>query len=309
MRHIATTDGLDLAVHDLTDSPLDDSSSTTPDANPPTSGITETPTHQPDDTERRVLAAHATGFCATVWRPVARYLDDAHVLAPDFRGHGQTVTPPGYPFAWDRFADDVLATLDDAGWFDDDAPVTGIGHSMGGAALLLAEIRRPGTFAGLWVYEPITFPAEIRAFMAENENPLSIGARRRRPGFPSVDEAFTIYASKPPMGAFTPDALAGYVEGAFATAPDGSVTLRCRPEDEATVYGTAAGCSAFEHLGDVACPTVVARGRREAVGPAAIADAVADALPRGRLVAFEDLSHFGPMEAPDAIAASITDLW
>ena len=37
---------------------------------------------------------------------------------------------------------------------------------------------------------------------------------------------------------------------------------------------------------------------------AAFASAVAGALPRGRFVSFDELGHFGPLEAPGAVAAA-----
>jgi hypothetical protein len=40
-------------------------------------------------------------------------------------------------------------------------------------------------------------------------------------------------------------------------------------------------------------------------GPASFADRVADALPRGHLEAHDDLGHFGPLEAPGRMAASV----
>lgn len=279
MHIIPTTDGVQLAVHDF------------------------------GGHGTRVLAAHATGFCATTWRPVAGHLATAQVIAPDFRGHGHSVTPPDYPYAWDRFADDVLATIDGTGWADnDDERPVGIGHSMGGAALLLAELRRPGTFRALWVFEPITFPPATREFMANNDNPLSAGARRRRSTFNSPDDAIATFGAKPPMNTFAADALAAYVEGGFAPQEDGHIAIRCRPDDEATVYATASGCVVFEHLHEVRCPTVVARGRKDEFGPSAIAGDVADALANGQLLAFDQLSHFGPMEAPAEIAAAIAAL-
>ena len=41
---------------------------------------------------------------------------------------------------------------------DAEGPLFGFGHSMGAAALLMAEPRRPGLFAGLVCYEPVIYP-------------------------------------------------------------------------------------------------------------------------------------------------------
>lgn len=252
----------------------------------------------------RVFAAHATGFNGLVWRPLARALTAAHVVAPDFRAHGGSPVPPDSDLHWDRFADDVLAGVDALGWGEGPRPV-GIGHSMGGAALLTAELARPETFAGLWVYEPIIFPPEVRELASSRENPLAVGARRRRPVFASRQEARETYASKPPMNTFDEDALAGYVEAGFVDEPDGSVRLACAPDDEARIYTLASTCTAFERLGAVGCPVVVVRGAMLDASPAGIAAPAAEALVEGRLVVHDELSHFGPMEDPVGLAAEI----
>lgn len=265
--------------------------------------------HELGGSGRPVLAAHATGFNGLVWRPLAAALTNARVVAPDFRAHGGSPVPPGADLSWERFGDDVLATLDAIGWTvdpssDDPKPV-GIGHSMGGAALLLAELRRPGTFAGLWLYEPIIFPPDVRQYMGDVDHPLAAGARHRRPSFPSREDAIANFGAKPPMNTFDPLALTAYVEGGFVNAPDGGVTLACRPDDEARTYETAASCTAYERLGDVTCTVVVVRGELEQWGPASIAGPAADALRQGRLVAHDELNHFGPMEDPTGLAAEI----
>ena len=219
----------------------------------------------------------------------------------DFRGHGASVVPPGHPLPWDDIATDVLTVVDGL-----DLPagqVLGVGHSMGGACLLLAEQARPGTFAGLWLFEPIVPPpGTMPAFVGNN--PMAEGARRRRPSFPSAAEALANYAAKPPFHVLRADALHAYVRHGFVTGEDGAVHLACRPEDEAAVFEAARDHDAFEHLAEVRCPVVVACGE-DASGPAAFASAVAAALPDGRLERHRHMGHFGPLEAPLALADAV----
>jgi len=247
-----------------------------------------------------VVLVHATGFCAAVWAPMAAGLTGYRVVALDVRGHGRSSVPE-LGMEWSGTADDVLAVVDHFGL---ERPA-GLGHSMGGAALLLAEEARPGTFAGLWVYEPIVMPEwYVLQGGGDGSNPLAEGARRRRPSFASADEAFANFAAKPPLMLLAPEALAAYVAYGFETQPDGSVVLRCRPEVEASNYEMGARHDGFAHLGDVACPVVVLRGSDRVPGPAGFAADIAEALPSGTLEDRPELFHFGPLEDPEAMAAS-----
>lgn len=258
---------------------------------------------------RPTLLCHATGFHGAVWEPFAKGLGEGFERwSMDFRAHGASVVPESQPLDWDGFGDDVLAVVDGLGL--PAGEVLGIGHSMGGAALLLAEQRRPGTFAGLWLYEPVTFPpgaAAALAGTAEGPNRLVEGAARRRPSFPSAADALANFAAKPPFGVLRADALHAYVRHGFVPddspeARPGSVRLACRPADESQIYRGGPAHAAFAHLGEVACPVVVAKGN-DLAGPGPVAAAVADALPHGRLEDFGVLSHFGPLEAPERTAA------
>ena len=80
--------------------------------------------------------------------------------------------------------------------------------------------------------------------------------------------------------------------------------LACRPEDESQVFRGGGAHDAFARLGEVACPVLVVTGG-EAFGPAAFASAIAEGLPRGRLEPHDHLGHFGPLEAPGELAASV----
>ncbi|MDP1821015.1 MAG: alpha/beta hydrolase [Acidimicrobiales bacterium] len=270
MRSLATVDGVTLAVHEL------------------------------GGAGRPALLCHATGFHGAMWEPFATALGpDLERWAIDFRAHGTSVVPAEQPLEWTEFCTDVLTAVDGLGL--PAGQVLGVGHSMGGAALVLAEQARPGTFAGLFLYEPIVSPQRLRTDPAD---PMANAAVRRRPSFPSHAEALANYASKPPLNQLRADALHAYVRHGLTQGEDGSVHLVCRPADEARVYRNAGGHDAFASLGEVRCPVVVAVGD-DASGPVAFAPSVVGALPNGRLERFAHLGHFGPLEAPARVAAAV----
>lgn len=246
-----------------------------------------------------LLVAHATGLLAPAYRPLAaRLAERFHIWGLDFRAHGASTGPVGGDLAWSGMAADVAATVDALGL---DGPVA-FGHSMGGAALVLAELDRPSTFRALYLYEPVIFPS---GFLQGRPNPMVESARRRRLSFPSREVAYANYAAKPPLDELSDESLRAYVAHGFVDQPDGTVTLACRPEDEAATFSAAASAGAFERLGEVDCPVVVARGSIDSPGPSAVAALVADALPRGRLVVLDGLGHFGPLAEEAVVADSV----
>lgn len=250
-----------------------------------------------------LLFTHATGFHGRVWEPMASLLsDEFRCVSLDLRGHGMSELPPGAGLAWSGMADDVLAAL-----HSDCLPVGplhGIGHSMGGAALVLAAAARPDALRSLWLYEPVIVPPEDRPLL-EGDNPMSEAAVRRRNKFDSLDQAYENYRSKAPLDQLHPDALRAYVDGGFARTPDGSVTLRCRPSTEAEVFRHAAASGAWDTLDSLEIPVAIVVGRPEEVGPGAFAPAIAAALPQGTLIERPHLGHFGPLEEPASMAADV----
>jgi pimeloyl-ACP methyl ester carboxylesterase len=158
----------------------------------------------------------------------------------------------------------------------------------------------------MYLFEPVLIPARTYPPSLES-NPMAQAASRRRPVFGSRVAAYENYASKPPLDELRDDALRAYVEHGFRERDDGTVELKCSPDDEAETFTFGAITGAFERLGDVACPVTIARGVAESFGPAAFCEAQVEALAAGRLVAFDDLGHFGPLQDPPRIAASIVE--
>lgn len=249
-----------------------------------------------------VLFAHATGFHGQVWRPVASHLGDYRGVVFDERGHGDT--PPGDDAqSWHGFAMDALAVVDELGL---ERPF-GVGHSAGGAALLLAELARPGTFRALWVFEPIVPPTVPPGGAGPSPgNPLAEGARRRREVFDSRQSAYDNYAGKPPFSVLDPAALRAYVDYGFDDLDDGTVRLKCRREAEAATYEMAVQHGAGTRLHEISCPVVLASGgRTDTPFGFGLMEQLAERIPAGRTERFPDLGHFGPLQQPAAIAASI----
>jgi pimeloyl-ACP methyl ester carboxylesterase len=245
-----------------------------------------------------VLLGHATGFHAHMWLPVVRHLRDRfRCYAWDARGHGASGRPASGDFDWRRSADDARAV---ARAFGLDRPL-GAGHSAGASALVLAEADHPGTWGGLWLYEPVVPDWSL----LPGGNPLVAGARRRRDHFESQADARAHLAAKPPFDTFTDEALDLYVEYGLVPDPAGGVTLACRRDDEAATYEGAVTADPRRRLGEVgADATVVEGGGRADARPPGLAEAAA-LLPRGHLEVLDGLSHFGPFEDPAAVAASI----
>jgi pimeloyl-ACP methyl ester carboxylesterase len=267
---LPSTDGVKLAVHDLGGD------------GPP------------------LLMAHATGFCGPALAPLAALLRERfHCWAFVGRGHGDTEWPAGIDWKWSGFADDVLAVVDGLAL---ESPY-GFGHSCGGAAVLDAEARRPGTFTALWCYEPIVWP-EVTDELTASRRPLITSALKRRDQFPSRQDAYDNFASKPPLESLDARALRAYVECGFGPDKEG-VRLKCPPFVEAAIYRQGLVHDGFARLAQVRCPVTIGRGDKSVAIEPAVAQAQVDALPDARLVAFPDLGHFGPMEGLASVAGAM----
>jgi pimeloyl-ACP methyl ester carboxylesterase len=250
--------------------------------------------HHPGE-QPGLLLAHATGFCKECWGPVtaSSVLSGRAWISFDQRAHGASGAPAP-PFDWWDGGRDVLAVVDRAGW----ERVVGVGHSSGGAALALAEVLRPGTFAALVLFEPIILPGAARRRDGE---PLAAQAERRRSVFPSREAARVAFHRRGPFARWADEALDAYLEGGLRREGDVWV-LSCLPEHEAEHYRVASATGAWERLPEVGCPVVVAGGRDSHTHTEAFLEELAARFPRSRLHILDGATHFAPMEVPEAVA-------
>ncbi|MDU0287639.1 alpha/beta hydrolase [Saccharothrix longispora] len=251
----------------------------------------------PASTIRTALFCHAAGFTGLIWRScVEKLRTPLRAIAPDLRGHG-SAPPLAEGADWGVFADDVLAAARDLG----SGPLIGVGHSLGGTALLLAEARAPGTFDLLVCFEPVLATRHDPAF-AE-------AAARRRAVFPSRADVLARYSARPPLSRLAPEVLVDYVDSGLAAEPDGRVRLRCAPAVEAHLFRTAVSCPWREALPRVACPTFLLRGSESTVVAGEPLRAACADLPDGRSREVPGLDHLGPLVDPGAFAAVLDGIF
>ena len=250
-----------------------------------------------------VFLAHATGFCKEVWDPVVAELRaakrDRSVTAWDAPGHGGSAAGP-VPFDWwdtARVALEVVRETRSRG------PVLGVGHSMGGASLVMAELLAPAAMQGLILIEPIIFPPP---FQRLEDGPLVAGAIRRRASFASPGEAREHFSSKSAFASWDERALRGYVDGGLIER-DGRFWLACDPQVEADAYRAGTAHGAYERLAEIACPVVILAGQSSDTHSEPFVAHLADVIPDCRYRVVSSAGHFLPMERPDVIAGQIID--
>ena len=251
-----------------------------------------------------LLLAHATGFCKEFWRPVVSSLRDEGVAVPalawDVRGHGRAPALE-LPLSWWTLGRDLVGlidSLDGAGRLPDS--VVGVGHSMGGTVLVMAELLRPGTFTGLVLIEPVLLPPP---FERNPYGPLAQGAIMRRPLFGSREELVETYLDKPLFQRWHTEVFDAYIEYGFREVPEG-LALRCPKEVEAELFSTGAVCGAFARLDELSPPVrLIVTDESGVLGPSL--EILPEALPDVTTTYMAGQNHLVPMERPDLIASEI----
>lgn len=247
-----------------------------------------------------LIICHATGFHGAAYTPMAQILAEYfHVWALDFRGHGASPAPASGDFAWVGMGHDLVNCIDAIGVDS----ILSVGHSLGGGVTFLAALARPGIIRAAYLFEPIVFPKDL--LIGQTSNPMSGPARRRREIFDSRADALSRYASKAPLSHLRADSLAAYVEHGFVDLPDGTVRLACRGESEARSFECDEKMT-LDRIEGLELPLTVALGQANSGwGPAMLAPHVVETVQNSVLIEHEFLGHFGPLEAPDLIAADI----
>jgi pimeloyl-ACP methyl ester carboxylesterase len=260
-----------------------------------------------DSTQPTVLLAHATGFHARCWDRVIGALPvNRHVIALDQRGHGRSAKVP--PFNWESFGNDLAGFVKAM----DLVRIVGVGHSMGGHALVQAAAREKARFERLVLVDPVIMDPELYASIKGamgTQQPKDHPTSKRNNLWQSWREMFDRLSGRGSFAVWRLDVLEDYCRYGVLPNPDGAGwVLACPPLVEASIYTGSGGRDIHDLFATIDVPVTVLRGekrtRLEAMDFLASPtwERLADQFPKGRDVYLPHLTHFIPMQDPDLVA-------
>jgi len=230
-----------------------------------------------------LLLLHALAMDGSMWAAVADELPGhLHVYAMDCRGHGMSGKPRG-PYTIERLARDTAMAISGLGR----ESVHLAGCSMGGTVAIGTAAR---------------FRRRV-ASLALVDTTASYG-----PGAPAAWNERACKAEAQGMASLVPFQSERWFSEEFRQARPEVLHASISVFLANDVAAYAASCRMLgdaderRGLANYHGPAVVMVGEHDYATPAAMAQALADALPAARLVTIPGARHYTPLERPDIVA-------
>ncbi|MDX3192749.1 alpha/beta hydrolase [Streptomyces sp. MN03-5084-2B] len=254
-----------------------------------------------DDRRPAVLLLHGLRSYAATWEPVARALSGTHaVIAPDFRGRGDSSWDPARDYFTNAYVEDVEKLVASLGL----TRFAVIGHSMGGTVGYAFAARHPDQVTAL-VVEDIGPGSSTGTAGADR---ILRELRATPPDFASLRAVRAYWRDLRP--GITDDALRSRIEHTVRPGGDG------RWEWKLDMAGIAAARRSGDPAGPVdlwacvealRCPTLVVRGGRSDFLPVSVCREMAD---RQRLLRWAEIpgaGHYAHDDDPAAFIRLVSD--
>jgi len=248
---------------------------------------------------------HANGYPPECYKPFLELLEaQYHVFGMLLRPLWPDAKPNDIQ-DWRPFSDDLLRFLSECR----NAPVIGVGHSIGAIVTLRAALRDPDKFRALVLIDPVLFVPRflrmwrvIRALgLGERLHPLIAGAKKRRRAFDDLETVFRGYRSRSIFRYMSDENLRIYIAGITRKTESG-YELVYSPEWEARIYLT--GLRDFDiwrGLPNLQVPTLFVRGAETDTFLENAAQLVRQKQPRVRVETLDRSTHILPLERPRGV--------
>lgn len=249
---------------------------------------------------------HANGYPPACYAPLfellkTRYHVFGMLLRPLWDG-----SKPEDLDDWHPLFEDLIQFLASTP-LNEERPVVGVGHSIGGIVTLRAALQDPDKFRALILLDPVLFVPSFlatwnitRALGLGNKfHPKIKSALKRRRFFDDLDMLFEGYRSREVFKYMSDEGLRAYIEGITKPREGGGFELVYSPEWEARIYLT--GLRDFDlwrDLPKLKVPTLIIRGAETDTFLGKAADLVKKKNPRIQVRTLENSTHILPLEYP-----------
>jgi pimeloyl-ACP methyl ester carboxylesterase len=248
---------------------------------------------------------HANGFPVSVYLPMMTTLSESfRVLGMGQRGQDGLASGNT---SWVGAADDLIHFLDSK----KTGPVVGVGHSIGGAATMIAAVKRPDLFSKLVLIDPAILPYRYVAAMAllriigkKEAFFLAKRARGRKNIWDDRNEAYDYFQKKSLFHAFDDKFLRSYVTYGLKESVSGGIELVCPPEAEARIFENYP-LDIWSWPQKLSLPVCLIRGENSDVFHKASAKRFQKKHPGTTVYEIKEAGHLVPMEQPDQIITLI----
>ncbi|CAG8729185.1 1446_t:CDS:2, partial [Dentiscutata heterogama] len=192
---------------------------------------------------------------------------------------------------WSDFAQDILQLIDEA---KIQKPIIGIGHSLGGTCMLMAEIFRPGTFSSILVIEPILRPISCKLGVLEGTI-----VTKRRDRWPNRETAHANFSMNKFFQSWDPEMLNLYVQYGLYELPSGETTLKCPKNQEFNTFfnDVSLQYTTFHQIPKIQCPTLFVVGDYSNFDFKDLSLLKASQCQHSEIISV-DAGHLVPMEKP-----------
>lgn len=253
--------------------------------------------------------AHATGFCAATYTPLAERLRPyLKILGMDDRGHGSTQAEavPRDLRDWNVFSEDLAHLFRHVG-----EPVIAIGHSRGGVASLLVAVRHPELVRALVLIDPTILPFSWMWwwYLAKKTGlskrvPIAARAAKRKRAWPDRETVQRAYKAKEPFFRWQPGFLEGYLADGVKENAKGRAVLSCDPAWESRCFAVCPH-DVWRYVPRLRLPTLVLYGTDSDTFLAPAVKRFKRKVPDAMVLAFQGATHFVPMERPGECAEAV----
>jgi len=183
---------------------------------------------------KKIHFAAANGFPTRTYEYLFSKMDFAEIDFINIIGHKPSNNKANHGFLKDELIEHLDAKAN--------GPIIGIGHSAGGATMMLAAAERPDLFEKIIMIDPPLFSAQKRLGLRvakalgiwEKKGPV-FKAKNRRSKFASMEEAFDYWKNKPLFKHFKKTCFSSYVEHGLKETAEG-FTLSFEASVEADIF-------------------------------------------------------------------------